>query len=119
MSLDKPVLHVCTTCRHGEDRDAGAALAARLGEAAAAGDFHLNPIQCLAVCERGCAAAIAMPGKWSYTMGGLTPDLAGDLADYARAYAASSQGVVLRAGRPASLHKTIVARLPPLPEPQS
>ncbi|WP_166646595.1 DUF1636 family protein [Zavarzinia compransoris] len=121
MSQDQPILHVCTSCRHGDDRGAGASLADRLETLAAGaeGGFRVNPIVCLAACERGCTAALSAAGKWSYVVGGLTPDLAGDMAAYARAYGASPNGVVLRAGRPVSLHQAIVSRLPPLPEPRS
>lgn len=117
-----PTLHICTTCRPADAELAeeaprpGELLAQAAAALAAAGDApaHVNPVVCLASCERGCTAALSAPGKWSYIVGELTPGHAADLLAYARAYGASPTGIVLRSGRPASLHHNIIARLPAL-----
>ena len=59
----------------------------------------LREVSCLSVCNTGCAAAISMPGKWSYLLGGLAPELAGDLLAYARLYtrAPNRHGAALEA----------------------
>jgi predicted metal-binding protein len=120
MTETRPCLHVCVTCRAGAALIEGeappgarlhAALAARL-DAMAAPPVRLREVVCLASCERGCAAAISMPGKWSYLLGDLAPGLAADLLDYAAAYRASATGTIMPSRRPASLKTMILARFP-------
>lgn len=115
-------LHICVTCRGSVAEDAVVAdpvPGLRLHDATAvllreAGDtgIALKPVVCLANCERGCSAAVSAPGKWAYMVGGLGPEHAADLLAYARAYAASHKGVVLRSGRPESLRHAILGRFP-------
>ncbi len=115
-------LHICITCRGAVADDAvvpDPVPGTRLHEAVAAllreagdGRIGLQPVVCLANCERGCSAAVSAPGKWAYMVGGLGPEHAADLLAYARAYAASDKGVVLRAGRPESLRYAILGRFP-------
>lgn len=113
-------LHICVTC--GSDDAAGQAdstpgrrlhdsVAALLAEPANAA-LSLQPVVCLANCERGCSAIVSAPRKWAYMVGGLGPEHAADLVAYARAYAASERGVVLRAGRPESMRDVILGRFP-------
>jgi predicted metal-binding protein len=87
-----------STCRAGRTLTDGetppgaklhAAVQALLAHHAA---IDLREVACLANCERGCSAAIAMPGKWTYLLGRLDPALAGDLLTYAGVYAASANG---------------------------
>ncbi|WP_158596051.1 DUF1636 family protein [Oleomonas cavernae] len=119
---DLPTLHICTTCRPaGELADdaprPGELLAQAVADLLAAeadAACHLNPVVCLASCERACTAVLSQAGKWSYIVGELTADHAADLIAYARAYGASGAGIVLRSGRPASLHHNIIARVPAL-----
>jgi predicted metal-binding protein len=112
-------LHVCTTCRAGlplppdgvpMGAELYAVLAGLLAEAGA--PVELRSVECLATCERGCTATISMPGKWSYLLGGLTPDVAADLLIYARSYAASKTGTIMPSRRPHSLKDMILARFP-------
>jgi len=108
-------LYVCVTCRDPADPESeGERPGARLYAALAAGapPVALHPVECLANCARGCSAAIAMPGKWSYLLGGLRPELAGDLIDYARLYVASRTGTIMPSRRAPSLAGMIVGRIP-------
>jgi predicted metal-binding protein len=115
-----PRLHVCTTCRAGlplpeGETPPGAMLHRAIAEAvtqAAAPPFVVEPVVCLSSCSQGCAAAISMPGKWTYVLGHLTPALIGDLLTYGAAYAASATGTVLPSRRPAALRDMILARVP-------
>jgi predicted metal-binding protein len=114
-------LIVCTTCRAGCDladgeTPPGARLHAELERTLAAGDAPLTlaGVACLANCARGCTAAIAMPGKWTYLLADLTPAQADDLVEYGAAYVASRSGAVLPSRRPASLRNAILARVPAL-----
>ena len=112
-----PVLHVCITCRAGLPLAEGETAPGRHMHDAVAnhpdGDaVELREVSCLSVCSSGCAAAISMPGKWSYLLGGLAPELAGDLLAYARLYAAHATGTVLPSKRAPTLARMIMGRLP-------
>lgn len=112
-------LHVCVTCRADGAADEASVPGRRLHDGIAAllaaeadSRLSLQPVVCLANCERGCSAILSAPGKWAYMVGDLGPEHAADLVAYARAYAASDKGVVLRAGRPASMRDVILGRFP-------
>ena len=116
-----PVLHVCVTCRAGLPLAEGAvapgqtffdAVAAAAG--GAAGNVRVVPVKCLSSCENGCAAAISMPGKWTYLLGRLHLGVVGDLLSYAGAYGAHPTGTVLPSRRPASLARMVLGRVPDL-----
>ncbi|MDD2862799.1 MAG: DUF1636 domain-containing protein [Acidiphilium sp.] len=115
MSARVPCFHVCVTCRAGLPLEPGGVpMGALLHEAMAAlgGPVELRGVECLATCERGCAATISMPGKWTYLLGGLRPEMAGDLLDYARSFAASKTGTIMPSRRAESLKDMILARFP-------
>jgi predicted metal-binding protein len=116
-------VHVCVTCKAGTDcPDAaerpGLKFRRALDAAVAAGqDDHwlaIREVSCLALCDHGCSAAISTPGKWSYLLGRLSDAKAADFITYARSYRASRTGVVLPSKRPASLHDTVLGRMPSL-----
>jgi predicted metal-binding protein len=112
-----PVLHVCITCRAGLPLAEGeTAPGRRMYEAVAAHPdaacVELREVSCLSVCSEGCSAAISMPGKWSYLLGRLSPELAGDVLAYARLYAAHATGTVLPSKRAPSLARMVMGRLP-------
>ena len=113
-----PVLHVCVTCRAGLPLAEGAVAPGQtFYEAvagAAAGDVRVVPVKCLSSCENGCAAAISMPGKWTYLLGRLHLGVVGDLLSYAGAYGAHPTGTVLPSRRPASLARMVLGRVPDL-----
>ncbi len=121
-SLSQPgtTLHICTTCRAGTERLPGIPVPGevlherveRLLAAGGAPGLHLRGIECLAVCHQGCAASIAMAGKWSYLLGRLTPDKAADLVTFAASYRGSRTGTVMPSKRPASLADMILGRVP-------
>jgi predicted metal-binding protein len=74
----------------------------------------LREVACLANCDRGCSAVIAIPGKWTYLLGHLHEAVAADLLVFAASYAASPTGTVLPAKRPVSLRNMIIGRVPHL-----
>ena len=114
----KPVLHVCSTCRAGKPDDIAERPGALLFGAlqtlneAAGGVLDLRPVSCLAACDRGCTAAISMPGKFNYLIGGLSPETASDVFDYALRYGASPTGLVLPSRSVASRRHAILGRFP-------
>ncbi|MDD2876622.1 MAG: DUF1636 domain-containing protein [Acidiphilium sp.] len=119
MTEPVPCLHVCITCRAGLKIEPGVTpMGADLHDAlarsleAAPAPLELRTVDCLAACERGCTATISMPGKWSYLLGGLSPDLAPDLLIYARSYGTSKTGTIMPSRRPESLKDMILARFP-------
>ena len=120
MSDCVPCLHVCVTCRAGRPLPEGEtpagqyfyeSVAALAGEA---GPVRVVPVNCLASCNTGCAAAISAPGKWTYLLGGLSDALAPDLLSYAEAYAQAKTGAVMPSKRPASLAGIVLGRVPSL-----
>ena len=119
----RPVLHVCVTCRAGEACDdgrdpPGARLHGVLEQlnADAGAPVDLRPVACLAACNRGCTAAISMPGQFGYLLGGLSAAIAGDVLDYAQRYPAAKNGFVLLSKRAPSLRDSILGRMP-APDP--
>ncbi|MCP1213366.1 DUF1636 family protein [Acetobacter okinawensis] len=119
-----PVLHVCVTCRQGGpamDCPPGAQLLERLQDlleaerlAGQEPSATLRPVACLAACDRGCTAAIAMPERWTWLLGHLGAEKAEDILAYARLYAASAKGTVMPSRRPASLADMVLGRVPAL-----
>jgi len=115
----RPHLIVCTTCQAGRElapgeTPAGALLfSAVAGLLAEGGATELRGASCMANCERGCSAALAMAGKWTYFLGNLRPEHAADLLTYAQTYAASATGTVMPSRRPASLRHIVLGRVPP------
>ncbi|GLK81134.1 DUF1636 domain-containing protein [Methylopila turkensis] len=111
---------ICRTCRAaGDERPdpPGAALsratAAKVAETNAAGSIQVTAIACLSACSRACSATVSGDGKFSYVIGGLTPDDAGDLVAFAEAHAASADGIPPWRARPERIRKNTIARLPP------
>ena len=116
-------IYVCVTCQAGDVCEDGAerpglrfrrALEGARIESGDADWLEIREASCLASCERGCAAAISMPGKWSYLLGRLGAPKATDFLAYARTYRDSKSGVVLPSKRPASLQDAILGRMPSL-----
>ena len=114
MESESPVLHVCTTCGSRLPRPPGSLPPGeRLFRALEdAPGLHVRPVQCLSSCDNRCTAVISAPGKWTYLLGRLDPELAGDLLAYAATYAASANGTVLPSRRPPSLAGMILGRVP-------
>ncbi len=121
--LPQPRLIVCTTCRAGQPLADGetpqgallhAELLALMDQSPDGPPVDLRAAACMANCERGCSAAIASPGKWTFVLGHLSPGHAADLLRYAAVYAASATGTVMPSRRPASLGRAVMARVPHL-----
>jgi predicted metal-binding protein len=118
-------LHVCVTCRRGEEplepREgrSGHKMQAALAEAMQSGEalgVELVPVECLSGCKRSCAVALAAPGNWSYVIADLDPARhAKDILAFARAYAAHPEGAPAWRERPEIVKRSVLARVPPLP----
>jgi predicted metal-binding protein len=108
---------VCATCRDETGSDAhpraGTILAANT-HAASAGEVRVATVECLGNCKRRLSAAILRENCWSYIFGDLSTDSGPDLIAGAKLFAGSTDGLIPWRGRPDSLKRGLVARIPPL-----
>lgn len=112
-------LHVCITCRAGQEPVEGMACpGARLLAALEAGGcpegVTIRPVECLSACNTGAAVALSAPGRWTYVYGRLSPEDAPDILAGAGAYARTADGLVPWRERPVIFRKQSIARIPPL-----
>lgn len=120
-SVPAVTLFVCTTCKlAGADTDAppaGAALARQALDAYAQtpdAAIAVKEVRCLSNCKRALSAALVRTGGWSYVFGDLSPDSAADLLTGAALFATSTDGILPWRGRPDSLKRGMIARIPPM-----
>jgi predicted metal-binding protein len=121
----RPTVMVCITCRPATDQTAasdvdaprpGSALAdATTLAAAGADDVSVQRIRCLGNCTRGLSAAIRCENAWTYIFGGLDPVRDGpSLIVGAQLLAQATDGIMPWRGRPESLKRGLIARIPPI-----
>jgi predicted metal-binding protein len=114
-------LHVCVTCRVGEDGDAGPRPGRRLYDALIdaqrrkdkSPSFRIVEVECLSNCNRGCSVALSGPGRWTYVYGDLDQTSIDDVITGAERYAATADGLVPWRERPTIFRKGVIARIPP------
>jgi predicted metal-binding protein len=115
-SIGQAAVLVCVTCRTSTAPSAGADLAeATLIAAQNAADISVQHVRCLGNCSRGLSAAIRYDHAWTYVFGGL--DAAHDgpaLIVAARLLVQAADGIMPWRGRPDSLKRGLVARIPPV-----
>lgn len=109
---------VCASCRNETGSDAhpraGELLADDTRRAASGEDIRIRSVECLGNCKRRLSAAILRDGCWSYVFGDLTETSGADLVTGAKLFATSKDGLIPWRGRPDSLKRGLVARIPPL-----
>ena len=113
---------VCATCKRPlpggpEAYDTpGRAFAANLAARFASDQaLTVEPVECLSVCKRPLTVALAGGGRFGYVIGDLDPALhLEDVVIGARAYAATSDGLVPWRARPLTFRKGVIARIPPI-----
>ena len=111
----KNMLVVCTTCRRPGADPLTPSDGMRLSEALAARGVPHDRQECFSACERSCVVVFRGPGRWTYVQGSLDPDLhSDDVAEMARAYAATPDGIVPWRSRPDVIRKHTIARIPPI-----
>jgi predicted metal-binding protein len=115
-SIGQAAVLVCITCRTAAAPSAGADLAEATRIAAEnAPDISVQHVRCLGNCSRGLSAAIRYENAWTYVFGGLDPALDGpSLIVAARLLAQAADGIMPWRGRPDSLKRGLVARIPPV-----
>lgn len=109
---------VCRSCRAQSDPNAdprpGAMLTERTVALGTQEGVTVRSVNCLANCKRGLSATLRSADGWSYVFGDLSEDSAEDLITGARLLASSADGLMPWRGRPDSLKRGMVARIPPL-----
>ena len=121
----RPTVMVCITCRAATDLTAasdvdaprpGSTLADATRLAAAAVDgISVQRVRCLGNCSRGMSAAIRCENTWTYIFGGLDPQRDGpSLIMGAQLLAQAADGIMPWRGRPESLKRGLIARIPPI-----
>ncbi|ESY70770.1 MULTISPECIES: DUF1636 family protein [Mesorhizobium] len=109
---------ICASCRDETGSDAhpraGELLAQDTRNAASGEDICVRTVECLGNCKRRLSAAILRDGCWSYVFGDLTTASGADLVAGAKLFATSTDGLIPWRGRPDSLKRGLVARIPPL-----
>jgi predicted metal-binding protein len=117
-STDAATIYVCITYRHPGEPESeprpGAVLAAATAKAAEGGGVAVQPVRCLANCTRGLSAAVRCNGSWTYVFGGLDAACGPALVEGARLLAGAADGIMPWRGRPQSLKRGLIARVPPL-----
>ena len=123
-SKDHCRLHVCTSCRpRGFPREPagnrpGYRLHAQLAAAIAADPLNQRvevvPVECMSLCPRPCAIALAGKERWTYLFGDQQADASvEEILNCLRRYLAAAEGELPRAERPPTLRASIIGRLPP------
>lgn len=109
---------VCSSCRDETGSDARPSAGDRLAEnarhAASGENVDIRTVECLGNCKRRLSAAIVRDDCWSYVFGDLSETSGADLVAGAKLFAAASDGLIPWRGRPDSLKRGLVARIPPL-----
>ncbi|WP_394258561.1 DUF1636 family protein [Xanthobacter autotrophicus] len=112
---------ICTTCRspgEGASPVDGLALADAVAAAPLPDGVVVKGVRCLANCKRALSAAMVRRDGWTYVFGDLSADAAPDLIAGAALLASSGDGLMPWRGRPDSLKRGMVARIPPLSLPE-
>lgn len=114
---------VCTACRFPAS-DSGETGTVSLGETLLARLLDrlpretavtLQPVDCLAVCDRPCTVAFSGQDRWTYLIGDIDPETdADDILLAAARLAASDQPVLALADRPPFFRKGVIGRIPPV-----
>ncbi|TVQ08444.1 MAG: DUF1636 domain-containing protein [Leptolyngbya sp. DLM2.Bin27] len=74
----------------------------------------IQPVRCMAACDRACNAALSAPGKLTFIFNGLSPQAAApDLAEFCRQYAEATGGKVPYGLRSQSIKQATAYVLPP------
>ena len=109
---------VCSSCRDETGSDAhpraGSLLAEDARRAASCEGVRIRTVECLGNCKRRLSAALLRDGCWSYVFGDLNTTSGADLVAGAKLFATSTDGLIPWRGRPDSLKRGLVARIPPL-----
>ncbi|WP_040697560.1 DUF1636 domain-containing protein [Nodosilinea nodulosa] len=115
-----PTLFVCALCKFpaaepgGGDTTGGQRLLDQLSEHLSE-DIAIQPVRCMAACDRACNAALTAPGKLTFIFNDLSPQQAApELAEFCRQYAEAEMGKVPYGLRSPAIKQATAYVLPPL-----
>ncbi|MBO6759208.1 MAG: DUF1636 domain-containing protein [Roseibium sp.] len=125
LTRSRVCMSVCTRCRPpdfaGPDNErpgyqlAGSLLRRARDETTRPFTLTTRGVRCMSQCKRPCVIALSAPAKFTLVFGDLDPQADTDaVMALTRQYAESTDGLVLRADRPAPLRSGILGRIPPL-----
>ena len=100
---------LCHSCALGQG-GFGAEMSAALSQAGI--PAQVRGVDCLSGCTRASTLAFRAPGKVAYLFGDLTRADLSDLVIFARAYAASADGIFADARFLGALRTKALARIP-------
>jgi predicted metal-binding protein len=117
-----PTLFVCALCKfpstetEGGDTTGGQRLIDQLVDHLPPdAGITLQPVRCMAACDRACNAALSAPGKLTFIFNGLSPyQSAPDLATFCRQYGEATGGKVPYSLRSQAIKQATAYVLPPL-----
>lgn len=123
--MTEPTLFVCALCKFpaaesgAGDTPGGQHLIDQLMNCLAAetssSKITLQPVRCMAACDRACNAALSAPGKLTFIFNDLSPSQsAPDLAEFCSQYAAAANGKVPYGLRSPTIKQSTAYVLPPL-----
>jgi predicted metal-binding protein len=78
--------------------------------------IQIQPVRCMAVCNRSCVVAFAAPHKLTFIVSELTPESVPELEEFSQQYISQHDGNVPFKQRPAAIRNGIVAVLPAPPQ---
>jgi len=108
---------VCASCRDESGSDAyprsGEKLAQSTRDASRGKPVRVTQVECLGNCKRRLSAALLRDGCWSYVFGDLTEQSGPDLVSGAELFTQTADGTLPWRGRPDSLKRGLIARIPP------
>jgi predicted metal-binding protein len=119
-STARTTVLVCITCQSQADPADAPRKGLMLAKAATSAvgnalDVDVLRVRCLGNCSRGLSAAIRRENAWTYVFGNLDAENDGPaLIAGARLFAGSADGLMPWRGRPDSLKRGLIARVPPL-----
>lgn len=124
--MTQATLFVCALCKFSaaeagvENTSGGQHLIDQLTNHLDDGTVTLQPVRCMAACDRTCNAALSAPGKLTFIFNQLSPSQsAPDLAEFCRQYAAVETGKVPYGLRSQAIKQATAYVLPPLAEAPS
>ncbi|MFK8186417.1 MAG: DUF1636 domain-containing protein [Phormidesmis sp.] len=124
--MSKTTLFVCSACRfssHEASRDGvsgGQYLIEQLHQSLTERDLqdaiHLEPVRCMAGCQKPCNVSLTAPGKLTFILSEVSPlDGADALSAFCQQYTACPDGRVPYRERPVAVRQSTAFVLPPFP----
>ncbi|MFQ4135612.1 DUF1636 domain-containing protein [Nodosilinea sp. PGN35] len=123
--MTQPTLFVCSLCKFpvaepgAGDTPGGQHLIDQITDCLNAqadqGEIILQPVRCMAACDRACNAALSAPGKLTFIFNDLSPHRSAPaLVEFCRQYAAAASGKVPYGLRSPAIKQATAYVLPPL-----